>query len=59
MLVAGIASGAINGVPAAVPTLIVAIVGWIIYYLRFFGDVKQDAAAVLSTGLIPEEEAMA
>lgn len=56
MLVAGIASGAINGVPAAVPTLIVAIVGWIIYYLRFFGDVKQDAASVMSTGLIPTEE---
>ncbi len=59
MLVAGIASGAINGVPAAVPTLIVAIVGWIIYYLRFFADVKQDSAQVLSTGLLPEEEAVA
>jgi len=56
MLVAGIASGAINGVQAAVPTLIVAIFGWIIYYLRFFADTKQDAAALLSTGLLPEEE---
>lgn len=56
MIIAGIAAGAINGVPAAVPTLIVAVVGWIIYYLRFFDDVKKDAAAVLSTGLIPKEE---
>lgn len=60
MLVTGIAAGAINGVEAAVPTLIVAIVGWIIYYMRFFADTKQDAAAMLSTGLIPtEEEVMA
>ncbi len=58
MLVSGIAAGAINGVPAAVPTLIVAIVGWIIYYLRFFADVKEDSAAVLSTGLLPKEEEM-
>jgi len=56
MPVAGIASGAINGVPAAVPTLIIAIIGWIIYYLRFFDETKRDAAAMLSTGLIPEEE---
>ncbi len=56
MIVTGIAAGAINGVAAAVPTLIVAIVGWIIYYLRFFADVKEDAASVLSTGLIPKEE---
>jgi tetrahydromethanopterin S-methyltransferase subunit C len=56
MLVSGIAAGAINGVPAAVPTLIVAIVGWIIYYMRFWADTKQDAAAMLSTGLIPKEE---
>jgi tetrahydromethanopterin S-methyltransferase subunit C len=59
MLVAGIASGAINGVQAAVPTLIVAIVGWIIYYLRFWADTRQDAAAVLSTGLLPLEEEVA
>jgi tetrahydromethanopterin S-methyltransferase subunit C len=56
MLVSGIASGAINGVQAAVPTLIVAIFGWIIYYLRFWADTKEDAAAMLSTGLIPPEE---
>ena len=59
MLVAGIASGAINGVQAAVPTLIIAIFGWIIYYLRFFADTKQDAAAMLSTGLLPKEEEVA
>jgi tetrahydromethanopterin S-methyltransferase subunit C len=59
MLVAGIASGAINGVQAAVPTLIVAIFGWVIYYLRFFADTKQDAAAILSTGLLPTEEEVA
>ncbi len=59
MLVAGIASGAINGVQAAVPTLIIAIFGWIIYYLRFFADTKQDAAALLSTGLLPKEEEVA
>jgi len=59
MLVAGIASGAINGVQAAVPTLIIAIFGWVIYYLRFFADTKQDAAAMLSTGLIPAEEEVA
>jgi len=56
MIIAGIAAGAINGVPAAVPTLVVAIIGWIIYYMRFFNDVKEDAAAVLSTGLLPKEE---
>jgi tetrahydromethanopterin S-methyltransferase subunit C len=59
MVVTGIASGAINGVQAAVPTLIVAICGWIIYYLRFWADTKQDAAAVLSTGLLPTEEEVA
>jgi len=59
MLVAGIASGAINGVQAAVPMLIVAIVGWLIYYMRFWADTKVDAAAVLSTGLIPTEEEVA
>jgi tetrahydromethanopterin S-methyltransferase subunit C len=59
MLVAGIASGAINGIQAAVPTLIIAIFGWIIYYLRFFADTKQDAAALLSTGLLPKEEEVA
>jgi tetrahydromethanopterin S-methyltransferase subunit C len=59
MLVAGIAAGAINGVQAAVPTLIIAIFGWIIYYLRFFADTKEDAAAVLSTGLLPKEEEVA
>lgn len=59
MLVAGIAAGAINGVQAAVPTLIVAIAGWVIYYLRFYADTKQDAAAMLSTGLIPLEEEVA
>jgi len=56
MLVAGIASGAINGIQAAVPTLIIAIFGWIIYYLRFFADTREDAAAMLSIGLIPQEE---
>jgi len=59
MLVAGIASGAINGVQAAVPTMIIAIFGWIIYYLRFFADTREDAAAVLSTGLLPKEEEVA
>jgi tetrahydromethanopterin S-methyltransferase subunit C len=59
MIVAGIASGAINGVQAAVPMLIVAICGWIIYYMRFWADTKVDAAAVLSTGLIPTEEEVA
>jgi tetrahydromethanopterin S-methyltransferase subunit C len=59
MIVAGIASGAINGVQAAVPTLIVGICGWIIYYLRFWADTKVDAAAVLSTGLLPTEEEVA
>ncbi|HYB59244.1 MAG TPA: tetrahydromethanopterin S-methyltransferase subunit C [Candidatus Acidoferrales bacterium] len=59
MLVSGIAAGAINGVQAAVPTLIVAIFGWIIYYLRFYADTKEDAAAILSTGLIPKEEELA
>jgi tetrahydromethanopterin S-methyltransferase subunit C len=59
MLVSGIASGAINGVQAAVPTLIVAIFGWIIYYWRFWTDTKEDAAAMLSTGLIPLEEEVA
>jgi tetrahydromethanopterin S-methyltransferase subunit C len=59
MLVAGIASGAINGVQAAVPTMIIAIFGWMIYYLRFFADTKQDAAAMLSTGLLPKEEEVA
>jgi tetrahydromethanopterin S-methyltransferase subunit C len=59
MLVAGIAAGAINGIQAAVPTMIIAIFGWIIYYLRFFADTKQDAAAVLSTGLLPKEEEVA
>ncbi|HYA33373.1 MAG TPA: tetrahydromethanopterin S-methyltransferase subunit C [Candidatus Bathyarchaeia archaeon] len=59
MLVSGIAAGAINGVQAAVPTLIIAIFGWIIYYLRFFGDTKEDAAVLLSTGLIPSEEEVA
>jgi tetrahydromethanopterin S-methyltransferase subunit C len=59
MFVSGIAAGAIHGVQAAVPTLIVAIFGWIIYYLRFFADTKEDAAAILSTGLIPKEEEVA
>lgn len=59
MLVSGIAAGAINGVQAAVPVLIVAIFGWIIYYLRFFADTKEDAAAILSTGLLPKEEEVA
>jgi tetrahydromethanopterin S-methyltransferase subunit C len=59
MLVAGIASGAINGVQAAVPTLIIAIFGWVVYYLRFYADTKEDAAAILSTGLIPKEEEVA
>jgi tetrahydromethanopterin S-methyltransferase subunit C len=59
MLVAGIASGAINGVQAAVPTLIIAIFGWVIFYLRFFADTKQDAASILSTGLLPTEEEVA
>jgi len=59
MLVAGIASGAINGVQAAVPTIIIAICGWVIYYLRFWADTRQDAASVLSTGLIPTEEEVA
>jgi tetrahydromethanopterin S-methyltransferase subunit C len=59
MLVSGIAAGAINGVQAAVPVLIVAIFGWIIYYLRFYADTKEDAAAILSTGLLPKEEEVA
>lgn len=59
MLVAGIAAGAINGVQAAVPTLIIAICGWVIYYLRFYADTKEDAAAMLSTGLLPKEEEVA
>ncbi len=59
MLVAGIAAGAINGVQAAVPTLIIAIFGWVIYYLRFYADTKEDAAAMLSTGLLPKEEEVA
>jgi tetrahydromethanopterin S-methyltransferase subunit C len=59
MLVAGIASGAINGVQAAVPMIVVAICGWVIYYLRFWADTRQDAASVLSTGLIPTEEEVA
>ncbi|MEI7827069.1 MAG: tetrahydromethanopterin S-methyltransferase subunit C [Euryarchaeota archaeon] len=59
MLVAGIAAGAINGVQAAVPILIIAILGWVVYYLRFFADTKQDAAAILSTGLLPTEEEVA
>ena len=59
MLVAGIAAGAINGIQAAVPTMIIAIFGWIIYYLRFFADTKEDAAALLSTGLLPKEEEVA
>jgi tetrahydromethanopterin S-methyltransferase subunit C len=59
MIVTGIASGAINGVQAAVPILIVAICGWIIYYLRFWADTKEDAASVLSTGLLPTEEEVA
>jgi tetrahydromethanopterin S-methyltransferase subunit C len=59
MIVAGIASGAINGVQAAVPTLIVGICGWIIYYLRFWADTREDAASVLSTGLLPTEEEVA
>ena len=59
MLVSGIAAGAINGVAAAVPILIIAIFGWIIYYMRFYADTKQDAAAILSTGLLPAEEEVA
>lgn len=55
MILAGISSIARIEI-AAIPTIVIGVAIWIIFFKKYYEAVKIDAAAVVGTGLIPETE---
>jgi len=55
MILAGISSVARLEI-AAIPTIVIGLAIWIIFFKKYYEAVKTDAATVVETGLIPETE---